>query len=468
MQRPSIEQDRIDLTSSSHKQQERWQIEQLFDRLFPICRSITGPGLRQSLDILSEWMPLEHFSVASGTRLFDWEVPKEWRIRSATLTDPQGRVIADFDTHNLHVLNYSIPVDGYFTLDELKSHLYTNPVLPNSIPYVTSYYKERWGFCLTQDIYDQLKPGRYHAHIDSELVEGEMNYAHAILPGECEEEILISSYLCHPSMANNELSGPITAAMLYQRLSRWQKRRFTYRFVFAPETIGSIAYLHQFGKGLKARMHAGMILTCLGGQEPLSYKQSRQGHSPLDLLWHHLFASEASPNRTRPFTPNYGSDERQYNSPGFNLPVGQISRMLHASFPEYHSSADTKEVMTMDALVKSADEIEHLLLGLELDGYYVNQSPYGEVKLDRYGLYPDMNQNGILRQSNNQLVDGRKQLNRILTILNYADGQHNLQEIAEKCQSHGNIYDLQPVIHLLIEKGLLKGPYSNRMEPFEI
>lgn len=436
------------------------EMNKLFDRLFPICRSITGPGVRETIAILQEYLPLEQFAVPTGTKVFDWEVPREWRIREAWLKGPNGETIVDFKEHNLHVVNYSVPVNQKLSLEELKEHLYSVPNLPEAIPYVTSYYKERWGFCLPHSVLEKLEPGQYHAYVDSELVQGELNYAHVVLPGESDQEVMFSSYICHPSMANNELSGPIVTAFLYLRLAKWKHRRFTYRFVLAPETIGAIAYLHQFGEGMRERLFAGMVLTCVGGNEPLSFKKTRRENSELDAMISHLVNHKRLDARTRGFTPVYGSDERQFGSPGFNLPVGQMSRGLHSGFPGYHNSLDTKEAMTIEALQKSLNDLEQICKALELDGYYVNQFPYGEVKLDKHGLYPDMNAPTLRGYSNNEVQDQRIQLNRILTVLNYSDGQHTLQNIADFCAC--SILDMEPVIELLKEKQLIVGPFKNK------
>lgn len=436
------------------------QMDQLFDRLWPICRSITGPGLRETLTILSEYLPLEQFAVPTGSKVFDWEIPKEWHVSEAWLKGPDGEKIVDFQDSNLHIINYSGPVNRKLSLEELKEHIHTIPHLPDAVPYVSSYYNRRWGFCMAHQQFEKLPDGEYHAYINSKFVDGELNYAHALLPGESDKEILISTYVCHPSLANNELSGPIVATFLYRRLAQWSNRRFTYRFVFCPETIGSIAYLHRFGQELKERVYTGLVLTCLGGKEPLSFKESRREDAPINRMVKHLFHFSHIEGRIRPFTPTHGSDERQYCSPGFNLPVGQMARTVYGSYPGYHNSLDTKESMTISALLRSVNELEEVLKAVELEGYYLNQSPYGEVKLDQHNLYPDMNAPSMRGKSTNDLTDQRKQLNRILMLLNYADGEHTLREIAEKCKC--SIFELQPILEVLKEKALLKGPYLER------
>ncbi|AGB42115.1 hypothetical protein Halha_2239 [Halobacteroides halobius DSM 5150] len=433
-------------------------MNKLFDKLFPICRSITGSGLRKTLEILSEYIPLKKFNVKTGTQVLNWTIPKEWRVREAWLKGPDGKKIVDFNNHNLHLLNYSTPINKKLPLEELKDHLHTIPNQPDAIPYVTSYYKRRWGFCLRHSTYEHLKPGKYHAYIDSELVEGELNYGHAILPGESNKEILISSYICHPSMANNELSGPIVAAFLYNRLSNWSKRRFTYRFVFAPETIGAISYLDRFGKELQENLYSGLILNCIGGRSDLSYKLSRQENSPIDNIVKHLFnVDDNTPEgKIRSFTPIYGSDERQYCSPGFNLPIGQMARLVYG-YSEYHTSLDNKELMTIEALHHSVNELEQIIKALELNGYYINQYPYGEVKLDQYDLYPDINSKRYEEHFKDKVIKNRNQLDQVLTILNYSDGLHSLYQIVE--DYNYNILELSHVIEILKSRGLLKGPY---------
>lgn len=453
------------LKESATNHEEVKEMDRLFNRLFPLNRSITGQGLRDTLNILGEYLPLELLSLKSGTDVFGWKIPKEWVIRDAWLKDPNGEKVIDFKDHNLHVINYSTPVNRKIGLKDLKNHLHTIPNLPEAIPYVTSYYKERWGFCLPHRLLEQLQDGEYHAYIDSEHIDGEINLAHALLPGESDKEILISSYVCHPSMANNELSGPIVAAFLFNRIAKWPNRRFTYRFVFAPETIGSLSYLYLFGKELKEKLHSGLVLTCLGGETSLNYKMSRLNSSNINKMVQHLFNKQALQGEIRPFTPVGGSDERQYCSPGFNLPVGQMSRMVYASYPGYHNSFDTKEIMTINALYQSVNELEYLFKNLELDGYYVNQSPYGEVKLDQYDLYPDLNGPKSWGRSSNTTFDHRTQLNHILMILNYSDGEHSLVEIAEKCGC--SIHELELTIQLLKEKQLIKGPYSTKRGLFE-
>jgi aminopeptidase-like protein len=429
-------------------------LNKLFDELWPITRSITGPGLRKSLSIFERHIPLDVVGVPSGTDVFDWEVPEEWRIYEARLTGPEGDVYADIDKNNLHVLNYSKPTDTRLPLDELKPHLYTEPDVPDAIPYVTSYYERRWGFCLPHKVYENLPEGEYHAYIDTEFVDGELNYGHAVLPGESDQEFLLSSYLCHPSLANNELSGPLVLTALYRRLLEWDKRRYTYRFVLCPETIGSIAYLHEHGDHLKDSLVGGLVLTCLGGpKDRLSYKTSRQEDALIDKTVRNLKNQAGTEFEIRPFTPTGGSDERQYCSPGFDLPVGQIARTVYGEYEGYHNSKDDKEFMRIESLVESVDMIEDLLRAFEYAGYYENQEPYGEPMLGKRDLYPNVN--SPRRWDDTDLVvDEQEFLNRILTVLSYSDGNNPMVDIAE---DYGcPVGEMIPVVKTLEEHDLLR------------
>ncbi|MFI2130094.1 DUF4910 domain-containing protein [Lysinibacillus fusiformis] len=441
------------------------EMDELFDRLFPIMRSITGEGVRETIRILQEYIPLEMEGIPTGTEVFDWEIPKEWVIREAWIKDEHGETIIDIKDLNLHVVNYSEPIDMWITLGDLKDHVHTIPHLPEAVPYVTSYYKERWGFCMSQNKLDTLPQGNYHVYIDSEKVDGELNFAQAILPGKSKKEVLISTYICHPSMANNELSGPIVATFLYNRLKQWENRELTYRFVFLPETIGSIAYLSKYGQHLKENMYSGAVLTCLGGKEhQLSYKESRNINAPLNNLLTYLNESGQRSYPIRPFTPLFGSDERQYCSPGFNLPVGQFSKMIYGTYQGYHNSLDTKEHMTIEALLDSVNEIEHILKLQELDGYYINKKPFGEPKLGKYDLYPDINAPGSWGSSSNKKIDNRQQLNQVLTLLSYSDGNHRLSDVAKTLNY--SLEDYKISIDVLKEHQLLEGPFYDEKELF--
>ncbi len=433
----------------------RNDIENLFDRLFPICRSILGQGYRDSLAILEEYIPFEEICYETGRKVNNWTVPEEWVVRSGFVESlPDKRKVVDFDICNLHLMNYSMPADEILTLDELKKHLYVSSSDPSSIPYVFSYYKKRWGFAVTRDLYDSLPDTDYHVHIDTDFTHGKLVVGETFLNSTtgCNREILLSSYLCHPSMANNELSGPIVLAMLYQRIGRWQKRKYNYRFVINPETIGSISYLSDHGEQLKTTLFAGMVLTCLGGStENLSWKESKRGNSPFDQLVYAKNYQKEGSYRIRAFEPSSGSDERQYCSAGYNLPVGQMSRMVYGTYKEYHTSNDTKELMGIENLIYSCDRIEELLLDLENDHFYTTPFPYGEVKLGDYNLYPDLNCGG------NRYVEAMSSpdfVRTVMTLLSYADGIHSLSFVAMKLNL--NFEFVKSVADILKEKRLIE------------
>jgi aminopeptidase-like protein len=435
--------------------QEYFFLDQLFDELFPICRSIMGEGIRQSFKIIQQHAPFVIESIATGEKVHDWTIPQEWVIRSAKLIGPDGVVYADMQMNNLHVVNYSCPIDAEMNLDELQKYLHSVPELPDAIPYVTSYYSRNWGFCLSHNVRRNLPKGVYKVKIDSDFVNGELNFAQTVLAGESENEFLLSSYLCHPSLANNELSGPLVLTSLYNRIRKWPQRRYTYRFVLLPETIGSISFLSKYGNHLKKYLAGGLVLTCLGGKNSkLSFKTSRRQNSLLDLLIRHLNSKNNNQFRIREFTPTGGSDERQYCSAGYNLPVGQMARDVYADYEGYHNSLDNKDFMNIHQLVDSVDQIERVLLNFENAGYFENQSPYGEPQLGRRGLYPNMNSHQTRNNSTDHQLDGREFLNTMLYILNYSDGNHSMLEIADKCNV--SIQQMIPIIKRLEEESLLK------------
>ncbi|KZN70578.1 DUF4910 domain-containing protein [Pseudoalteromonas luteoviolacea] len=398
----------------------------LYDTLFPILRSITGPGLRQSYDIFNQYMPLEISSIKTGTQIFDWQVPQEWHCSEAYLEAPDGTRVADMQRLNLEVVNYSEAVDKTLPLDELQNHLYSLPEQPTAIPYVTSYYKKRWGFCLSQQARDNLPEGNYRAVVKSEFVEGNLDIAQTILEGDSKQEVLLSSYLCHPSMANNELSGPLVLLGLYHRIRQWPKRRYTYRFALHPETIGSLGLLHLEHQHFAEHMVAGLVINCMGGaQEELIFKHSRNDTGLLDKLLYHLNGHDYA-HRNIEFSPLSGSDERQYNAPGFQLPVCCVSRSFHDGYSQYHTSLDDKEYMGIKPLLDSIDKLEKIFLAFEQTASFENQFPYGEPQLGSRGLYPTLSFFSAERQKQ---VD---ELNQIKMLLNYSDGKYDTIDIANK------------------------------------
>ena len=395
------------------------EIELLFERLWPILRSITGAGVRETLEILSETVPLRRIEVPSGARVLDWTVPPEWVVREAYAISPAGERILDVRENNLHLLGYSAPFRGTVSRAQLDAHLYSLPELPQAIPYVTSYYEPRWGFCVSHRERERLADGEYEVVIDTEHIQGALSIGEAVLPGRERGEVLISTYTCHPSLANNELSGPLVAAFLYRRVLAWGERRLTYRFVFAPETIGAIAYLALRGTHLRKRLFAGYVLTCLGTDARFTLKRSRRGDTVADRAALHALNGLREPPRVLDFFPT-GSDERQYCSPGFNLPVASVMRSVYGEYPEYHTSLDNRELISIAALRESIDVYESILRALDQNVRYVSRAPMGEPQLSRRGLYDTLGtrENGAFAEA-------------LLWVLNYADGEHDLLGVAE-------------------------------------
>ncbi|RBP49893.1 DUF4910 domain-containing protein [Arenicella xantha] len=433
-------------------------LEQCFDDLFPMFRSITGPGIEQSIEYLTQFMPLVLEKVPSGSKVFDWTTPREWHCQRARLWGPNGALICDTDINNLQVVNYSTPIDRDVSLEELKQHLHHLPDLPTAIPYVTSYYKENWGFCISNDVYESLSNGTYRVLIEAKFIDGGVPFASCVLPGESEKEVLLSSYLCHPSLANNELSGPLALLSLYRRLSSWKKRRYTYRFLVNPETIGSLCFIHRYQDHLNKFLVGGLILTCVGGPaERLRYKASRRGDTIMDELMFALSEGKEGCGISleyQNFDPTSGSDERQYCAPGFNYPMGQISRTVYGEYDGYHNSLDDKQFMGIDSLLNSVDAIERVLTVFEISGYPVNQSPFGEPQLGKRNLYPSMNSQSTRDKSDDMTIDSRTKLNRILTLLNMGDGLNRMRVVADAC--HCSVEELRYTVEELEEQGLLK------------
>ncbi len=389
------------------------QILALARELFPICRSITGEGVRQTLRILGRHIPLQIREVPSGTRVFDWTVPKEWNIREAYVAGPNGQRLVDFRESNLHVLNYSAPIDRRMPLEELKGHLHTLPEHPDWIPYKTSYYKEDWGFCLSHNQYLALPDGEYHAVIDSALEQGSMSYGELLIRGKSEEEILLSTHVCHPSMANDNLSGVGVATFLARQLQHRQGR-YSYRFLFIPGTIGAITWL-ALNPEAAARIRHGLVLTGLGDPGALTYKKSRRGDAEVDKVAQYVLRRRDPGSDIREFSP-YGYDERQYCSPGFNLPVGRLSRTPYAEYPQYHTSADDLTFVSSLKLGDSFEAVMEILAVLEGNEKPRSLNPFCEPQLGKRALYEEC---------------GPQQL-ALLWVLNLADGQHSLLRMAER------------------------------------
>ncbi len=396
-----------------------FEMHELCRELFPLCRSITGDGFRKSLAVLGRYLPnLKIFEVPTGTKCFDWKVPREWNISDAYIITPSGNKICDFEESNLHVVGYSIPINREILLEELQDHLYSLPDQPNAIPYVTSYYQERWGFCITQHERDQLEPGKYQVFIDSELKNGSLTYGEVIIPGQSDEEIFLSTYLCHPSMANNELSGPVVTTFLAKHLSGLTHRNYTYRFVFIPETIGSITYLSQNYKEMKEKVIAGFNVTCVGDERTYSYLPSRQGDTLSDRAALHTL-KHLHPDFVRYSFLDRGSDERQYCSPGIDLPVCSIMRTKYGCYPEYHTSLDDLTLVTPAGLSGAYEVLKKSIQCLELDEV-LQSTVFCEPQLGKRGLYPTISTKG---------KDSR--VKDMMNFLAYCDGSRSSLEIAE-------------------------------------
>ena len=392
---------------------------QLCRELFPICRSITGDGFRQSLEILQRHISdLVIHEVPSGTRCFDWEVPEEWNIKDAYVLDSQGNKIIDFQESNLHVMGYSVPVDKHVSLEELQEHLYSIPEQPDAIPYVTSYYRKRWGFCLTESQRRKLKEGDYHVVIDSSLEEGHLNYGELVLPGNSDQEVFLSTYLCHPSMANNELSGPVVTTFIARWLGALKQRKYTYRIIVIPETIGSIVYLHKNFEIMKKNIVAGFNVTCIGDERKYSYLPSRAGDTLADKAAKHVLNYLAPGYETYSFLQR-GSDERQYCSPGVDLPMCSIMRSKYGTYPEYHTSLDNLELVTADGLCGGYNALKTAIECIENNETY-KCALLCEPQLGKRGLYPTVSSK-----------DSGMQVRNMMNLIAYSDGKSSLLEVAD-------------------------------------
>ena len=417
------------------------ELYSLIRELYPICRSITGAGFRETIAHIGKEIPLEVHEVPSGTQVFDWIVPKEWNIRDAYVKNTRGERIIDFRRHNLHVVNYSVPVHRKMSLAELRTHLHTLPDHPDWIPYRTSYYKENWGFCLSHNQLQTMSEDEYEVCIDSALENGSLTYGECYLPGESPAEVLISCHACHPSLCNDNLSGVAVATFLAKYLGG-VRLRYSYRFLFIPGTIGAITWLSQNEDHVNVIQH-GLVLTCVGDRGHITYKNSRRGDAEIDRAVAHVLKHSGRRYDIEDFSP-YGYDERQYCSPGFNLPVGCFMRTPHGKFPEYHSSADNLELMDPASLAHSLMTCLSVFSVLENNRWYCNQNPKCEPQLGRRGLYRAMGGNR----------DEKLQETAMLWVLNQSDGDHSLLNIADRS---GLAFDtVHNAASLLLHQGLLK------------
>jgi len=418
------------------------QLHDLATRLWPIHRSITGNGTRETLSILKEYLPdLQIHEVPSGTQVFDWTIPDEWNMRSAQLIGPDGEVVVDYVDSNLHVVGYSIPIDTELTLEELQPHLHSIPEQPNAIPYVTSYYHRNWGFCLPHSKREQLKPGTYRAKVDATLEPGSLTYGELILPGKVGDEIFISTYVCHPSMANNELSGPMVALGLATWVMANPDHHYTYRFSFTPESIGAITYASRNFEQLKTNVIAGFQLTCIGDDRHYTHLASRNGNTRIDRIAKRVLSKK--PNYVEYSYLGRGSDERTYSSAGIDLPFISIMRTRYGDYPEYHSSEDDLvNVVTPTGLQGGLDAVRECIGILENEPVLVTTT-LGEPQLGKRGLYHTM-----LNKHTSDEVMLRTDM------LAYADGQHDIEDLVEL--THRDRDFVVEVANELIEHGLLQ------------
>ena len=418
------------------------ELHQFAKLLWPINRSITGDGVRETLRHIKARLPaLKIHEVPTGTQVFDWTIPKEWRIRDAWIITPSGEKICAFTLCNLHVVGYSTPVDKTIPLRELNEHLYSLPDNPEAIPYVTSYYQERWGFCISQQQRDKLVEGDYRVYIDSELFDGNLTYGELIIPGATDQEVFLSTYICHPSMANNELSGPVVTTFLAQWLSKLIDKRYTYRIIFIPETIGSITYLSIHKDYLKEKVIAGFNITCVGDERAYSYLPSRNGNTLSDQIALHVLN-----NATDHFDcydwKDRGSDERQYCAPGIDLPIASIMRSKYGTFDEYHTSRDDLlNVVTPNGLKGAFDTILLALEAIECN-QFPNVTVFGEPQLGRRGLYPTLS-NSKFQLDTRLMMD----------VISWSDGTKSVLEIAELC--HQPIWSVYSIIKTLLNEKLI-------------
>lgn len=431
-----------DIRSSLDGERIGREMHALMARLYPICRSMTGDGVRQTLAIIKEYVPLTIREVPSGTRVFDWTVPREWNIRDAYVKNPKGEKVVDFKQSNLHIVNFSSPVHERMDLNQLKSHIFTLPDQPDWIPYRTSFFKDSWGFCMSHNQMMALEPGQYEVSVDSSLEDGHLTYGELLIKGRSTDEVLISTHICHPSLCNDNLSGISVATMLAKSLAAVELR-FSYKFIFIPTTIGSITWLSQNEDNI-SRIKHGLVLACLGDSGKSTYKKSRRGDAEIDRAVIHVLKHSGKDFGVNDFIP-YGYDERQFCSPAFNLPMGCLTRTPNGVFPEYHTSADNLDFVLPACLADSFSKCLAAISIIEGNCLFTSLNPKCEPQLGRRGIY---------RPYAEQKKDGGKREMAMLWVLNLSDGKHSLLDIAEK--SGLNFDVVQEASDILLRHDLLK------------
>jgi len=419
------------------------QIYNLAKKLWPINRSITGDGVRKTLSIIKEKIPeLKIFEIPSGTEVFDWTVPKEWKVRDAYIITPDGEKICQFKKNNLHLVGYSSPINLKIPLSKLQDHLYSLPNQPDAIPYITSYYEKRWGFCITHDERQSLTDGDYQVYIDTELFDGSLSYGEILIKGQTSEEIFISTYICHPSMANNELSGPCVTTFLAKKLKEFKKLKYSYRLIFIPETIGSITYLSQNIEHLKQNVVAGFNVTCVGDDRDYSYLPSRKGNTLSDQIAKHVLKHICPTFKSYKWADR-GSDERQYCAPNVDLPIASIMRTKYGMYDEYHTSLDDLiNVVTAKGLEGGFNALWKAIEALERNSY-PKVTILCEPQLGKRDLYPAL----LTEHTNSKVM-------QMLNLITWSDGAHSLIDIAELCDSP--IWELYPIVKKLEDHKLIE------------
>lgn len=416
---------------------------ELAKNIFPIYRSITGEGVRNTLQIIKQIVPdLNIYEVASGKKAYDWEVPKEWNISEAYIEDEFGKRIIDFKENNLHVVGYSYPIDRWVTKAELKEYIYTQPDQPKVIPYITSYYSPRSGFCMSEEMWNNLPEGKYHMYIDSRFSDGSMTYGEIVIPGDTSDEICFSTNICHPGLGSNEVSGPCVLTYLAKWLSEQPHRRYTYRFLFIPETIGSITYISQHLEEMQRNIRAGFVITCVGDDLEYSYVESREGGTLADRALEQVLKYYAPMYKKYSFLKR-GSDERQYCSPGVDLPFAVFCRSKFHEYKEYHTSADNLLFISPSGMGNALEVLKRVVMTLEYNQYYKTTVPC-EPQLGKRGLYPTVSQKGTYK--NNVRV--------MQNLLAYADGKSDLIEISNRIEEP--IEELVKAIDILLSEGLVE------------
>lgn len=419
------------------------EIYDLALELWPINRSLTGEGVRRTLKIIKKKIPsLKVHEIKSGTKVFDWTIPKEWKITEAWIIDPNGKKICNFEKNNLHVLGYSHGIDKKMSLSELNEHLYSLPNQPDAIPYMTSYYEKRWGFCISDNDRKKLKKGTYKVFINADLFDGSLTYGELLIPGKLKDEIFLSTYVCHPSMANNEISGPCVTTFLSKWLNNLIDKKYSYRIIFIPETIGSIAYLSQNYKNMKKKTIAGFNISCVGDERSYSFLPSRNGQSISDKFARHILYW-TDKNYISYNWSDRGSDERQYCAPGIDLPVSSIMRTKYHEYPEYHTSLDKLgKVVTSTGLYGGYEVIRKTIEAIEKN-FYPKVKVLCEPHLSKRGLYPSIGSKNI-----------SKDIHIMMEFITWSDGSNSLIEIADKCNLP--IWELYEVAQTLQKNNIIE------------